>query len=107
MSDLILVLVVVVVLVCLIVTIGGFLLYSGLLADVTIKTGPPPVRNITIAYKFKEGAYKDCGAAFTESYSIEPKLSSIGIFYDDPKKVRPQNLAPVSLKCTALHLLPV
>lgn len=98
MSDLILVLLLVVLLVCLIVTIGGFLLYSGLLADVTIKTGPPPIRNVTIAYKFKEGAYKDCGAAFTESCSIEPKLSSIGVFYDDPKQVRPQDLAPVSTK---------
>lgn len=104
MSDLILVLLLVVLLVCLIVTIGGFLLYSGLLADVTIKTGSPPIRNVTIAYKFKEGAYKDCGAAFTESCSIEPKLSSIGVFYDDPKQVRPQDLAPVSPNYTALNL---
>ncbi|KAM9361868.1 testis-expressed protein 264 [Symphorus nematophorus] len=86
MSDLILVLLLVVLLVCLIVTIGGFLLYSGLLSDVIIKTGPPPIRNVTIAYKFKEGSYKDCGAAYTESCSIGPKLSSIGVFYDDPKQ---------------------
>lgn len=88
MSDLILLLLVVVLLVCLIATIGFFLLYSGLLTDVHIKTGPPPIRNVTIAYKFKEGPYKDCGAAFTESSSIGPKLSSIGVFYDDPKQVR-------------------
>ncbi|XP_036956560.1 testis-expressed protein 264 [Acanthopagrus latus] len=86
MSDLILLLLAVVLLVCLMVTIGGFLLYSGLLSDVIIKTGPPPVRNVTIAYKFKEGSYKDCGAAYTESCSIGPKLSSIGVFYDDPKQ---------------------
>ncbi|XP_019942703.1 testis-expressed protein 264 homolog [Paralichthys olivaceus] len=86
MSDLILLLLMVALLVCLLVTVGGFLLYSGLLSDVLIKTGPPPIRNVTIAYKFKEGSYKDCGAAFTESCSIGPKLSSIGVFYDDPKQ---------------------
>ncbi|CAK6955570.1 testis-expressed protein 264 homolog [Scomber scombrus] len=88
MSDLILVLLIVVLLVCLLVTVGGFLLFSGLLSDVVIKTGPPPVRNVTIAYKFKEGSYKDCGAAYTESCSIGPKLSTIGVFYDDPKQER-------------------
>lgn len=103
MSDFILVLLLVVLLVCLIGTIGGFLLYSGLLSGVTINTGPPPIRNVTIAYKFKEGSYKDCGAAFTESCSIGPKLSSIGVFYDDPKQVRPQDSAPLSLNHTALN----
>lgn len=97
MSDLILLLLAVVLLVCLMVTIGGFLLYSGLLSDVIIKTGPPPVRNVTIAYKFKEGSYKDCGAAYTESCSIGPKLSSIGVFYDDPKQVRLRDSTPVSV----------
>ncbi|XP_068171294.1 testis-expressed protein 264 [Antennarius striatus] len=86
MTDFILLLLIVVLMTCLIVTIGSFLVYSGLLAEITIKTGPPPIRNVTIAYKFKEGAYKDCGAAFTESCSIGPKLRSIGIFYDDPKQ---------------------
>lgn len=84
MSDLILLLLIVVLFVCLIVTIGAFLLTSGLLSDVVIKTGPPPIRNVTIAYKFKEGSYKECGAAYTESCSIGPKLNSIGVFYDDP-----------------------
>lgn len=89
MSDVILLLLVVVLLVCLIATVGFFLLYSGLLTDVHVKTGPPPLRNVTIAYKFKEGPYKECGATFTESSSIGPKLRSIGVFYDDPKQVRP------------------
>ncbi|XP_070697622.1 testis-expressed protein 264 [Pempheris klunzingeri] len=86
MSDLILVLFIVVLLVCLIVTVGGFLLLSGLLSDVIIKTGPPPIRNVTIAYKFKEGSYKECGAAYTEICSLGPKLSTIAVFYDDPKQ---------------------
>ncbi|XP_034441998.1 testis-expressed protein 264 [Hippoglossus hippoglossus] len=86
MSDLILLVLVVALLVCLLVTVGGILVYSGLLSDVLIKTGPPPIRNVTIAYKFKEGSYKDCGAAYTESCSIGPRLTSIGVFYDDPKQ---------------------
>ncbi|XP_068598696.1 testis-expressed protein 264 [Brachionichthys hirsutus] len=86
MSDSILLLLIVVLIVCLVVTVAGYAVYSGLLAQITIKTGPPPIRNVTIAYKFKEGAYKDCGAVYTESCSIGPKLRSIGIFYDDPKQ---------------------
>lgn len=99
MSDVLLLLLVVVLLVCLIATVGFFLLHSGLLTEVHIKTGAPPIRNVTIAYKFKEGPYKECGAAFTESSSIGPKLSSIGVFYDDPKQVRP--LGPEQLFLSA------
>uniref|UniRef100_A0AAQ4PCU9 Testis expressed 264, ER-phagy receptor a n=1 Tax=Gasterosteus aculeatus aculeatus TaxID=481459 RepID=A0AAQ4PCU9_GASAC len=88
MSDFILVFLLLVLLLCLIVTVVGLLLYSGLLSDVIVKTGPPPVRNITIAYKFREGSYKDSGAAYTESCSIGPQLSTVGVFYDDPKQER-------------------
>uniref|UniRef100_A0A3Q0SPV2 Testis expressed 264, ER-phagy receptor a n=1 Tax=Amphilophus citrinellus TaxID=61819 RepID=A0A3Q0SPV2_AMPCI len=90
MSDLFLLLLIIVLLVCLVVTVGGLLLYSGLLSDIVIRTGPPPIRNVTIAYKFKEGPYKDCGAAYTESCSIGPKLNAIGVFYDDPKQRPPE-----------------
>ncbi|KAG7494123.1 hypothetical protein JOB18_023689 [Solea senegalensis] len=90
MSDFILVLLIVFLLLCLVATVGGALLFSGLLSDVVVKTGPPPIRNVTIAYKFKEGPYKDCGPAYTESCSIGPKLSSIGVFYDDPKQRPPE-----------------
>ncbi|CAL8335439.1 unnamed protein product [Lota lota] len=86
MSDFILLLLIFILVVCLIVTVVGFVLYSGLLAEVVIKTGSPPIRNVVIAYKFKEGPYKECGAGYTESCSIGPKLSNIGIFYDDPKQ---------------------
>ncbi|KAK1901257.1 Testis-expressed protein 264, partial [Dissostichus eleginoides] len=86
MSDFILVVLLVVLLLCLIGTIGALIVYSGLLCDVIIKTGPPPVKNVTIAYKFNEGSYKDCGAAYTECCSIGPKLSTVGVFYDDPKQ---------------------
>lgn len=90
MSDLFVVLLIIALLVCLILTVGGLLLYSGLLTEVVIKTGPPPIKNVTFAYKFKEGSYKDCGAAYTESCSIGPKLTSIAVFYDDPKQRPPE-----------------
>lgn len=112
MSDLFLLLLIIVLLLCLVVTVGSLLLYSGVLSDIVIKTGPPPIRNVTIAYKFKEGPYKDCGAAYTESCSIGPKLNAIGVFYDDPKQVRPWDVAPVTVmfNYTALkvylHLTP-
>ncbi|XP_073682391.1 testis-expressed protein 264 homolog [Garra rufa] len=67
-----------------------YILYSGLITEIHIRTGLPPVRSITIAYKYKVGPYKDCGSLFKESCSIGPKLSCIGIFYDDPKKVPAQ-----------------
>ncbi|KAM4612637.1 testis-expressed protein 264 [Polymixia lowei] len=86
MSDFIILLFIVILIICLLVTVVGFVLYSGLLSEVAIKTGSPPIRNVTIAYKFKEGPYKDCGAAYTESCSIGPKLSTIAVFYDDPKQ---------------------
>ncbi|XP_061640622.1 testis-expressed protein 264 [Phyllopteryx taeniolatus] len=86
MSEFLLLLLIVVVLLCLLVTLGGYLIYSGLLVDVDVKTGPPPIRNVTVAYKFKEGAYKDCGEAFTETCSIGPKQRTIAIFYDDPEQ---------------------
>lgn len=93
MSDFILLLLIFVLLLCLLVTVGGLLVYSGLLSDVVVKTGPPPVPSVTIAYKFKRGSYKDSGAGYTESCSIGPKLKSIGIFYDDPKEVRAHHSA--------------
>lgn len=90
MSDLFLVLLILALLVCLIVTVGVLLVYSGILTEVVIKTGPPPIRNVTIAYKFKMGAYKDRGAAFTECCSIGPKLNTIGVCYDDPEQRPPE-----------------
>ncbi|XP_051932904.1 testis-expressed protein 264 homolog [Hippocampus zosterae] len=86
MSEFLLLLLIVVLLLCFVATVGGYLIYSGLLVDVDVKTGPPPITKVTFAYKFKEGAYKDCGAAFTETCSIGPKQRTIGVFYDDPEQ---------------------
>ncbi|XP_043564407.1 testis-expressed protein 264 homolog isoform X2 [Chiloscyllium plagiosum] len=61
-------------------------LYSGLLSEVTVRSGPPPIGAFTVAYKYKQGSYREAGRLFTEITSIAPKLSSIGIYYDTPKK---------------------
>ncbi|XP_029358232.1 testis-expressed protein 264 [Echeneis naucrates] len=67
--------------------VAVYFLYSGLLSDIIVLTGSPPVKKITFAYKFKQGPYKNCGQLFKETNSIGPKLTCIGVFYDDPKKV--------------------
>ncbi|CAJ1050618.1 testis-expressed protein 264-like [Xyrichtys novacula] len=73
-------------LLCLI-TLACYFVYSGLLSDVVVLTGSPPIKKITFAYKFTQGPYKNCGQLFKESHRIGPKLSCIGVFYDDPNKV--------------------
>ncbi|XP_077430136.1 testis-expressed protein 264 [Vanacampus margaritifer] len=70
-----------------ILLLAGYLLYSGLLSDIVISTGSPPIKKVTFVYKFKEGSYKKCAELLKEANSIGPALSCIGIFYDDPKKV--------------------
>uniref|UniRef100_A0A5F8GPT6 Testis expressed 264, ER-phagy receptor n=1 Tax=Monodelphis domestica TaxID=13616 RepID=A0A5F8GPT6_MONDO len=72
----------------LLLTLLGFAVYSGLLEDVVVSAGSPPIRNITLAYKFHVGSYKDSGQLFTESCSISPRLSSIGVYYDNPHTER-------------------
>ncbi|XP_056660977.1 testis-expressed protein 264 [Monodelphis domestica] len=74
----------------LLLTLLGFAVYSGLLEDVVVSAGSPPIRNITLAYKFHVGSYKDSGQLFTESCSISPRLSSIGVYYDNPHTVPPE-----------------
>ncbi|XP_049327733.1 testis-expressed protein 264 homolog [Astyanax mexicanus] len=64
-----------------------YVLYSGLLTKIHIRTGSPPIRTITVAYKYKQGPYKECGRLFAESCTLGPTLPTVGIFYDDPKKV--------------------
>ncbi|TRY94884.1 hypothetical protein DNTS_032985 [Danionella cerebrum] len=64
----------------------GVIPLRGLMTEILISTGLPPVKNITVAYKFKVGPYKDCGLVFRECSRLGPKLPSVGIFYDDPKK---------------------
>lgn len=87
MSDFVIFCLIVFLVICLILTLVGFVFYTGLLSEVVVRTGSAPVKKITIAYKFRKGSYKASGAAFTESCSIGPKLASVGVFYDDPNQV--------------------
>ena len=73
--------------VALLLTLAILVFYTGLFDGVEVKTGRPPVASIRVAYKFATGPYKDCSYLFTEVISIVPKLRSIGVYYDDPKKV--------------------
>ncbi|XP_073914989.1 testis-expressed protein 264 isoform X2 [Castor canadensis] len=74
----------------LLLTLLAFVGYSGLLAGVAVSAGSPPIRNITVAYKFHVGPYGDTGPLFTESCSISPKLHSIAVYYDNPHMVAPE-----------------
>jgi len=78
---------IVAVLVLLLLTVLGVAVYSGLLHNIQVDVGKPPISNVTIAYKFDRGPYSNCGYLFTESYSLAPNLRSIGIYYDDPYEV--------------------
>ncbi|XP_029007915.1 testis-expressed protein 264 homolog [Betta splendens] len=68
-------------------SVAAWLVHSGLFSRITVRTGPAPLKKITFAYKFKQGPYKSCRQLLRESLSIGPKLSCIGVFYDDPEKV--------------------
>ncbi|KAF5927957.1 hypothetical protein HPG69_013787 [Diceros bicornis minor] len=73
----------------LLLTLLAFAGYSGLLAGVAVSAGSPPIRNVTMAYKFHMGPYGETGRLFTESCSVSPKLRSIAIYYDNPHVVPP------------------
>ncbi|XP_053577092.1 testis-expressed protein 264 [Bombina bombina] len=71
----------------LLLTLFGVAVYSGLLTEVEVRAGPPPIRGAVLAYKFRVGPYDESGNLYTESVSIAPKLVSIGVYYDNPMKV--------------------
>ncbi|KYO22977.1 testis-expressed sequence 264 protein [Alligator mississippiensis] len=66
------------------------MVYSGLFTEVVVSAGTPPIRSITLAYKFRVGPYGESGQLFTESCSISPKLCSISVYYDNPITVLPE-----------------
>ncbi|CAC5381658.1 unnamed protein product [Mytilus coruscus] len=69
-------------------TIIALLYVSGLFHTIEIGTGKPPIGQVTIAYKFVKGPYKDSGQYFTElSSHLKPEQHCLGIYYDDPKVV--------------------
>ncbi|XP_076985278.1 testis-expressed protein 264 isoform X2 [Tamandua tetradactyla] len=90
MSDLLLLGLIGALTLLLLLTLLAFVGYSGLLAEVAVSAGSPPIRNITMAYKFHMGPYGETGRLFTESCSVSPKLRSIAVYYDNPYLVPPE-----------------
>lgn len=74
----------------LLLTVFGFVIYSGLFTEVVVSAGSPPVGNMTLAYKFRVGPYGESGQLFTDGCSISSKLCSIGVYYDNPHTVSPE-----------------
>ncbi|XP_071157024.1 testis-expressed protein 264-like [Mytilus edulis] len=86
--DLIIGVLIIFVVFLLLLTIIALLYVSGLFHTIEIGTGKPPIGQVTIAYKFVRGPYKDSGQFFTELSSyLKPEQHCLGIFYDDPKVV--------------------
>lgn len=88
MSDLLLLGLIGALTLLLLLTLLAFAGYSGLLAGVAVSAGSPPIRNVTMAYKFHMGPYSETGRLFTEGCSVSPKLRSIAVYYDNPHMVR-------------------
>ncbi|NXN11607.1 TX264 protein, partial [Indicator maculatus] len=90
MSDWVLLGLIVALVMLLLLTIFGFVVYSGLFTEVVVSAGSPPVGSITLAYKFRVGPYGESGQLFTDGCSISSKLCSIGVYYDNPHTVSPE-----------------
>lgn len=88
MSDWVLLGLIAALVMLLLLTVFGFVVYSGLFTEVVVSAGSPPVGSITLAYKFRVGPYGESGQLFTDGCSISSKLCSIGIYYDNPHTVR-------------------
>ncbi|KFM11110.1 Testis-expressed sequence 264 protein, partial [Aptenodytes forsteri] len=90
MSDWVLLGLIAALVMLLLLTIFGFVVYSGLFTEVVVSAGSPPVGSITLAYKFRVGPYGESGQLFTDGCSISSKLCSIGVYYDNPHTVAPE-----------------
>ena len=65
----------------------GYAVYSGLFTSINISTGPPPVKNLVILYKFYKGAYSNAGKGFKEVTKLASTQRCVGIYYDNPNQV--------------------
>lgn len=102
--DLIIGVLIIFVVFLLLLTIIALLYVSGLFHTIEIGTGKPPIGQVTIAYKFVRGPYKDSGQFFTElSSHLKPEQHCLGIFYDDPKVVSRKKLTSKERHCNC-HL---
>ncbi|KAK0154016.1 Testis-expressed protein 264 [Merluccius polli] len=65
---------------------AGLVLYLRHVSEINIRSGCPPIKNITLAYKLKEGPYRHWEHVLKECRSIEAKVANIRVLYDDPQK---------------------
>ncbi|CAM1327110.1 TEX264 (predicted), partial [Pycnogonum litorale] len=79
-------------LIILFLTIFILVIYSGLFTEIVIKTCKPPFASLEVAYKYSRGVYKNCSILFTEVHALAPSLKNYGIYYDDPDKVKQNDL---------------
>ena len=73
-----------------IAAIIAYLHRTGVFYKVQIRTGPPSLDTICLAYKFFKGSYSDIYLAFKELNStvkLTSTIQPIGIYYDDPDVV--------------------
>ncbi|XP_019619491.1 PREDICTED: testis-expressed sequence 264 protein-like [Branchiostoma belcheri] len=68
-------------------TIFFFLVQCGLFHTVDVRAGTPPIENVTVMYKYRQGPYKDAGDFFTDTIELAPTKRTFGVYYDDPKQV--------------------
>ncbi|XP_033746521.1 testis-expressed protein 264-like [Pecten maximus] len=73
---------------CLFLTLFVLVIYSGLFEHVNVGTGKPPIGEVTIAYKFARGPYKEAGQLCSDISLLAPSDHRVVcIYYDDPKLV--------------------
>ena len=65
----------------------AYIVQSGLLATIEVKTTQPKRGSMMIAYKTGKGPYKGAGELFTEACCLVLNKDHIGIYYDDPEAV--------------------
>ena len=78
--------------VILVLTVFLYLVYSGILHTVVVSTSDTKYGPITFAYKTHTGHYRNVGEFFTESFCLVPDREQLGIYYDDPEGVPPDQL---------------
>ena len=72
------------------------LIHAGYFSDIRIRTSIPLSLPGRVAYKLYRGSYTNAGAAFKELASVDPHIKTVGIYYDDPKKVRCESILATS-----------
>jgi len=85
LSDISMEMVFVSLLVTLIITVLGYVSYSGIWSSIIVSTSETEYGPMTMAYKTIVGPYKDAGEFFNESFCLLPDREQLGIYYDDPE----------------------